>query len=175
MQDQSTATASIGHNQSHGTLRTGLFPGLDRIWLATTAVQWLLHQLALLTPMMETSSLILGSGLLIAAGLFQFSPLKNRCLQHCRVPFSFSSTNGVPAQPARCKWAPKHGSFCLGCCWILMLLLFVAGVMNLLWVAALAILVLLEKVLPAGLVVSRIAGIIFIVWGIWLIASPMFG
>jgi predicted metal-binding membrane protein len=146
------------------------------IWMGfsvlATLIQWLFHRLALLSPMMEISSLVLGSVLLIGAGLFQFSALKSRCLQHCRVPFTFFLREWHEGAAGALQMGAKHGLFCLGCCWSVMLLLFVAGVMNLLWVAVLAIVVLMEKVLPAGVLVSRIAGVIFILWGVWLLVAP---
>jgi predicted metal-binding membrane protein len=132
--------------------------------LGAAAIQWLLHTTALMSPMMVATNTLVGAGLLVTAGLFQFSGVKHRCLHHCRTPFSFFLTEWKPGVSGAFRMGAKHGLYCLGCCWILMLLLFVAGVMNLLWVAALAGLVLLEKILPAGAMVSRLAGVVFIVW-----------
>jgi predicted metal-binding membrane protein len=141
--------------------------------LATTA-QWALHSAALLSPMMVTTSAVLGAALLIAAGIFQFTPLKHACLHHCRSPISFFLTDWRDGRLGALQMGAKHGTYCLGCCWFLMALLFVAGVMNLLWVAVLAGLVLLEKVLPNGPAVARVAGVGFIVWGLWLAAGALY-
>ena len=153
--------------------------GYVAIWvgfsLAATILQWLLHSATLLSPMMVTTSAILGSVLLIAAGLFQFTPLKHRCLQHCRSPISFFLNEWRDGRFGAFRMGLKHGVYCLGCCWILMTLLFVAGVMNLLWVAALAVLVLLEKIMPSGPSIARVTGVIFILWGLWLAGTVIVG
>lgn len=143
--------------------------------LVATFAQWLLHSATLLSPMMMTTSVILGSILLIAAGLFQFTSMKQRCLQHCRTPLSFFLNGWRDGSRGAFQMGFKHGAFCLGCCWALMALLFVAGVMNLLWVAVLAGLVLLEKVLPKGQIVARGAGVVFLLWGVWLVADLAMG
>jgi predicted metal-binding membrane protein len=127
----------------------------------------------LLSPMMIGNSPILGGTLLIAAGIFQFTPLKNACLTHCRSPLSFLLTDWCEGKIGALIMGLKHGAFCTGCCWILMLLLFVAGVMNLFWIAAIAIYVLLEKILPRGLLFGKIIGAILIASGIWMIASAI--
>lgn len=138
--------------------------------IATTA-QWFLHRAALLSPMMVTTSTILGSSLLILAGVFQFTPFKQACLHHCRTPFAFFLNEWRDGPGGAFVMGLKHGSYCLGCCWFLMALLFVAGVMNLVWVATLAVLVLLEKVTPFGTMLSKILGVLFVVWGLWLLSS----
>jgi predicted metal-binding membrane protein len=102
---------------------------------------------------------------LIAAGLYQLSPLKNFCLSHCRAPAAFLSRHWRPHTLGALRVGALHGAFCVGCCWMLMALLFVGGVMNLAWIAALAVLVLVEKVFPAGQWVGRAAGIVLIAWG----------
>jgi predicted metal-binding membrane protein len=153
--------------------------GYVTVWVGFSLVaatgQWLLHSATLLSPMMVTTSTLLGSALLIGAGLFQFTSLKHRCLQLCRTPLSFFLNEWREGKSGAFQMGFKHGAYCLGCCWLLMALLFVAGVMNLLWVALLAILVLLEKLLPAGPVVARIAGVAFLLWGVWLIAGVVMG
>ena len=141
--------------------------------LIATTVQWLLHSAALMSPMMELTNALLGGALLIVAGIFQFSPLKHQCLHHCQTPFSFFLNGWKDGYGGAFRMGVKHGKYCLGCCWALMALLFVAGVMNLLWVAALALLVLLEKVLPRGVLVAQMAGVIFIGWGLWLVAGAI--
>ena len=137
--------------------------------LATLA-QWGFHEAALLSPMMVSTSAVFGGGLLIAAGLFQFTPLKHLCLTQCRTPFGFISSHWREGTGGALWMGVRHGSFCVGCCWILMALLFVAGVMNLLWIAVIAAFVLLEKIVPRGEWVSRAAGVILLGWGAWNIA-----
>ncbi len=138
--------------------------------VAATAGNWALHVNDLLSSMMgESASAYLGGGLLIAAGLFQLSPLKYVCLKHCRSPLSFLTNDWREGSWGAFNMGLRHGAFCLGCCWILMGLLFVLGIMNLIWIAALAAFVLLEKVAPAGQYVGMTAGILLIIWGVLLI------
>jgi predicted metal-binding membrane protein len=157
---------------------TGIFLlGYLFVWagfsaLATT-FQWGLHSAALLSPMMVTTSPILGGVILLAAGIFQFTPLKHACLATCRTPMGFILTEWREGRSGAFVMGFKHGRFCLGCCWFLMALLFVAGVMNLLWVAAIAALVLIEKVAPSGEWVSRVTGLLLIVLGVWILASGL--
>jgi len=138
---------------------------------AATALQWALERAALLTPMMASVSNILGAIVLILAGLFQWTPLKEACLSFCRSPLLFiQSQGGFRREPGGAlALGFRHGIYCIGCCWALMALLFVGGIMNLLWIAALAILVLVEKVVPFGWVIARLAGLVFIAAGVWLL------
>jgi len=138
--------------------------------LATLA-QWGLHSAALLSPMMVGTSPILGGVLLIAAGVFQWTPLKHACLAHCRAPFDFLMSDWREGTRGAFVMGLRHGTYCLGCCWFLMALLFVAGVMNLLWVAAITLFVLIEKVVPAGAVVGRVAGAVLVAAGIALLTE----
>jgi predicted metal-binding membrane protein len=103
--------------------------------------------------------------LLIAAGLYQWTPLKQACLIQCRSPFEHLTKYWRKGAFGPMLAGAGHGLFCLGCCWMLMALLFVVGLMNMLWIAALALLVLIEKVLPIGPRVSRLTGITLMVWG----------
>src|SRR5271170_2668603 len=139
--------------------------------LIATAAQWALERAALLTSMMASASYILGAIVLILAGLYQWTPLKEACLSYCRSPLVFiQSQGGFRQEPgAALALGFRHGIYCIGCCWALMALLFVGGVMNLLWIAALAILVLLEKVVPFGRSIARVAGLAFIAGGAWLL------
>jgi predicted metal-binding membrane protein len=141
--------------------------------LIATGAQGLLHQAALLSPMMATTNQLLASLLLLAAGLFQWTPLKYTCLHHCRSPFSFLLNDWRAGTKGALQMGLKHGSYCLGCCWSLMALLFVAGVMNLLWIATLTALILVEKIAPKGHYLSRIAGVVFVGWGIWLAVTAL--
>ena len=136
--------------------------------LATVA-QWGLHIGALLSPMTVSISPILGSALLLAAGIFQLSPIKYACLANCRTPIGFLMTEWRDGPRGALVMGLRHGLSCLGCCWILMVLLFVLGVMNLLWIAALAGFVLVEKVAPRGHLVSRMSGLVLIGWGGWVV------
>jgi predicted metal-binding membrane protein len=139
--------------------------------LAATCAQWLLERAALLTPMMESADIVLGGIVLIAAGLYQWSPVKDACLSFCQAPLTFIMRHGGFRSDATGALALglRHGMYCIGCCWALMLLLFVGGAMNVLWIAALAALVLSEKVLPFGKLLSRAAGCFFIIAGIWFL------
>lgn len=136
-----------------------------------TAVQWGLHTASLLSPMMASTSSILGGVLLLAAGIYQWTPLKYACLRHCRSPLGFILNEWREGTRGAFLMGLKHGGYCVGCCWFLMALLFVAGVMNLLWVAAIAGFVLLEKVAPAGYLVGRVAGVMLFGWGALVIAG----
>jgi predicted metal-binding membrane protein len=134
-------------------------------------IQSALHSAALLSPAMATASPLLGGGLLLVAGIYQWLPLKGACLSHCRSPLGFFSTEWREGVRGALVMGFRHGSYCVGCCWALMALLFVAGVMNLLWVAAIAGLVLAEKAVPNGRLVGRIAGVLLAGWGVWMVAT----
>jgi predicted metal-binding membrane protein len=139
--------------------------------LAATSEQWALQRMALLSPMMESTSNVLGGIVLIAAGLYQWTPLKHACLSYCQAPLSFIICHGgFRGNPAGALMLGlRHGIYCIGCCWALMALLFVGGVMNLFWIAVLAILVLMEKVIPLGLNIARLAGLVFMAIGGWML------
>jgi len=132
--------------------------------VATTA-QWAFTELALLTPMMSSASLPFGAALLMAAGIYQLTPLKYACLQHCRTPIHYLSQRWRTGRASAFQMGLGHGVFCLGCCWVLMGLLFYGGVMNLWWIAGLMLYVLIEKLLPAGHWVGRISGVALVLWG----------
>ena len=140
--------------------------------LATLA-QWGLHSAALLSPMMVGTSSVMGGVLLLAAGIFQWTPLKNACLIHCRSPLAFLMSEWRDGKRGALRMGVKHGSYCVGCCWILMALLFVAGVMNLLWVASITAFVLIEKVVPRGELVGRLAGGVLSLAGILLVGQGL--
>jgi predicted metal-binding membrane protein len=134
-----------------------------------------LHAAALLSPAMAATSPLLAGGLLVAAGVFQWTPLKRACLAACRSPLSFLMTGWREGRGGALVMGLRHGLHCLGCCWALMALLFVAGVMNLLWVAAIAVSVLVEKVVPRGDLVGRIAGLGLVAAGVLLVARVIVG
>ena len=153
------------------------FAGYLAVWTAFSALatlaQWALTTLALLTPMMAASSATLGGIVLIAAGLYQWTPLKESCLRSCQAPLAFLMAHGgFRDQPlGALRLGIAHGGYCLGCCFALMALLFVGGIMNVLWIAGLTILVLLEKIVPAGLLIPRVSGALIGAAGIWLLVQ----
>src|SRR5260370_18856095 len=118
--------------------------------LAATLAQWALERAALLTPMMERANDIFGGAVLIAAGLYQWTPLKDVCLRQCRTPWLFIHLHGgfSLAAAGSLGLGVRHGAYCVGCCWALMALLFFAGVTNLLWISAIPLFVLLDNVIP---------------------------
>lgn len=143
--------------------------GYLTVWIGFSVLaamlQWWLRRAALLSPMLTIGSSQLSGGLLILAGLFQFTPLKDACLSTCRSPLAFITSRWREERIGAFLMGLDHGRYCAGCCWLLMVLPFVAGVMNLLWVAALSALVFLEKLAPFGRGLSRAAGIILVLWG----------
>ncbi len=129
-------------------------------------------QLAIAEPMsMAVGSRAASAAMLIAAGLYQLSPLKDACLGRCRSPAQFLTHYYRPGIAGATRLGLLHGAYCVGCCWLLMALLFIGGVMNLLWIAALTLLVAAEKLLPMGEWIARIAGVAMVGWGIVLIAG----
>lgn len=130
-----------------------------------------LHSAALLSPAMKSASPLLGGAILILAGVYQWLPLKGACLSHCRSPLGFFSTQWREGVSGALRMGFRHGSFCLGCCWAIMALLFVTGVMNLLWVAVIAGFVLAEKVVPNGQLLGRVTGLALAGYGLWILSS----
>ena len=133
--------------------------------LAATALQWGLQGIGILSSMMMSSSSVFNGLILIAAGIYQWTPIKNMCLRNCQTPLGFLMNNWRDGRDGAFRMGLAHGVYCIGCCWVLMGLLFVGGVMNLLWIAAIATFVLLEKVIPSSLLLPRLAGSALIVWG----------
>jgi len=136
-----------------------------------TGLQWALERLDLLSPMMATTSYWLGGAILLAAGVWQLTPIKGICLRHCRSPMGFLVQSWRPGRGGAFRMGLEHGSFCLGCCWFLMSLLFFGGIMNLFWIIGLAGFVLLEKTVPLGSWTGRIVGVGVAVWGVLLLAT----
>jgi predicted metal-binding membrane protein len=150
---------------------TALFvAGYVVVWaafaFAATGLQWVLHNMALVDGMGEATENGLAGLLLVGAGIFQFSPGKRRSLGACRTPMGFLMTSWRDGRTGAFKMGLHHGTLCFRCCWALMILLFVLGVMNLAWVAVLAIFVLAEKLSRRGEAISVIGGVIMIVWGV---------
>ena len=150
------------------TVRIAAFiAGYLLIWtlfsLIATILQWVLTEFRLLSPMMESTNQSLGAGVLLAAGIYQLTPFKLACLKQCQSPLGFLTSRWKDGTLGSLSMGIEHGLFCLGCCWLLMALLFVGGVMNLIWVAVIATFVLLEKVMPKGEIVGRVGGVLLIV------------
>lgn len=141
--------------------------------IAATTLQWLLEQNDWLSLKMISNNAWLSAGLLITVGFYQLTPLKSACLRHCRSPAEFISSHMKNGHWGALQMGIEHGIFCVGCCWFLMLLLFVGGVMNLLWIAILTLFVLSEKVLPQGRFFSRFAGYFLIIWGTVILITPL--
>lgn len=139
--------------------------------LGATLAQWALESAGLLSMAMESTSRLLGGVILLAAGLYQFAPVKHACLRHCQSPLLFLSQHWRPGSAGALWMGLRHGGYCVGCCWFLMTLLFVNGVMNLVWVAGIALYVAFEKLLPHGQGLSRVAGGGLILWSAWMLAG----
>jgi predicted metal-binding membrane protein len=150
---------------------TGFFTaGYLFAWLlfgvVAVAAQWAMWENGQLSAMMRSTSPYLTGGLLMAAGLWQFTPIKQACLRHCRSPVEFLTRRRRPGNTGAFIMGAEHGAYCLGCCWFLMALLFAGGVMNLYWIAGLALYVLAEKLLPHGAQVGRVSGVALLLAGI---------
>lgn len=148
-----------------GVAQTWVFVGgYVMLWLLFSLVAAAAQRVST-GPLMRLDSTVAAGALLIAAGFYQLSPLKTACLGECRSPAQFISRHWRPGWTGALRLGLLHGAYCVGCCWALMLLLFVGGVMNLLWVVAIAALVAAEKLVPHGLWLGRIAGIALLAWG----------
>ncbi len=141
--------------------------------LLAVGVQWGLERAGVLSAMMSSTNVLLTGLVLLAAGVYQFTPLKNACLRHCRTPMDFVAHHWRTGSFGAFRMGIEHGVFCLGCCWTLMALLFVGGVMNLYWIAAIAVFVLLEKTIPTGHKLGALTGIGLILWGGWTVAGAL--
>ncbi len=133
--------------------------------LAAVALQWSLESLSLLSPMLASVGIVFGGVLLLAAGVYQLTPLKQACLRHCRSPLHFILTRWRSGANGAFWMGLEHGANCVGCCWFLMGLLFFAGVMNLYWIAGIAVFVLLEKQASGGRWLGYVTGVALITWG----------
>lgn len=155
--------------------------GYLAIWagfsLVAVLAQWLLEHAGLLSMAMASTSAVLGAVILVAAGLYQFTPLKTACLRYCQSPLLFLSQHWRPGPMGAFGMGLRHGGYCVGCCWFLMALLFVSGVMNLVWIVGIAIYVACEKLLPLGPRfgprLSQVAGVALILSGAVALARGM--
>ena len=155
---------------AHPLLRSHLFAlGYLLAWTAfsalATTLQWGIETAALQIPSVAASGPILGGVVLILAGVYQWTPLKDACLSQCRGPLGFLTTHWRRSLPGALRMGIDHGLYCVGCCWMIMALLFVGGVMNLLWVAAITVFILLEKLLPFGVQAGRLSGGLLVLAG----------
>lgn len=163
----------------HPFVPTGIFAaGYLVAWggfsILATGLQWVLENLGWLSPMMVTTNYWLGGAILLAAGVWQLTPIKGMCLRHCRSPMGFLVQSWRPGRVGAFRMGLEHGSFCLGCCWFLMGLLFFGGIMNLFWIIGLAGFVLLEKTVPIGSWIGRIFGVGVAAWGVLMFATATF-
>jgi predicted metal-binding membrane protein len=157
---------------------TGLFVlGYLASWtgfsLSAALAQWGLHEAALVSPMMVSTSPLLGGAILVAAGVFQWTPWKRACLSQCRSPIGFLMTEWREGAGGAFVMGLRHGTYCVGCCWLLMAVLFVTGVMNILWVALIAAFVLIEKLAPSGEWTARTAGVLLAGYGLWMVSQRL--
>jgi predicted metal-binding membrane protein len=148
-----------------GVFVTGYLIAWSVFSVLATALQWLMEHVTLLTPMVTLDSALAAGALMVATGVYQLTPTKRACLEHCRSPAEFLSRHWRKGFDGAIVMGLHHGAYCLGCCWGLMALLFVGGVMNLLWVAALAAFVLIEKLTPFGYAAARGTGLILLLCG----------
>jgi predicted metal-binding membrane protein len=136
-----------------------------------TLADWALERAALISPMTGRLTPTLGAIVVVAAGIYQLSPLKSVCLRHCRSPFDFVLNHWRDGASGALRMGMEHGLYCLGCCWFLMALMFAAGIMSLLWMAVIAVFVLLEKLLPAGTWIARAGGVAMLTFGVYLLVA----
>lgn len=136
--------------------------------LAATILQWGMERLALLSPAMATTSTVMAAAVLVAAGLYQLTPLKRACLRRCRSPLDFLVRHW---REGPFRTGLRHGLFCLGCCWVLMALLFVGGVMSPLWIGGIALIVMVEKLAPRGEALGRALGLLLVGCGLAVLAG----
>ena len=147
-------------------------------WVIASALisvlQYLLHVTDLLNPMMDSRSFLLSGSILIVAGIYQWTPLKDSCLTVCRTPLSFLMTRWRDGAVGAIRMGFEHGIYCVGCCWALMAIMFAVGVMNFLWMIIIAFFVLIEKVSPFSPYLFRfLSGLALVFWGVfWLWLQP---
>jgi predicted metal-binding membrane protein len=162
--------AALGRSKGGKDTTAALFTiGYLLVWtgfsLIATSLQWVLDWAGALSGAMAANSAAAAGALLIAAGIYQWTPLKQACLRHCRSPLAFLLHHWRSGSWGAVSSGLRHGVYCLGCCWMLMALLFVGGLMDLVWIAALALLILIEKTLPWGGRMSTVFGAALVAWG----------
>jgi predicted metal-binding membrane protein len=149
---------------------TGYLIAWGLFGIAATLADWGLEQTALMSPMTQRLTPALGSAVIIVAGVYQLTPFKYVCLTNCRSPFDFVLNHWRDGAVGALRMGFEHGLYCLGCCWFLMALLFAAGTMSLLWMAAITAFVLAEKLFPAGRWIARASGLVMIAFGLYLLS-----
>jgi predicted metal-binding membrane protein len=170
-------------NQRQGGIQepiipTGLFVlGYFLVWTAYSALaamaQYGLHLSALLTHHLVITSPFLGGVLLVGAGVFQWTPFRDACMSKCRSPLGFLMAEWREGRLGALIMGLKHGAYCVGCCWLLMLLSFVLGIMNMVWMAIVSVFMMVEKAYPGSQWLSRTAGLILVACGLWIAAGAM--
>jgi predicted metal-binding membrane protein len=166
--------------KGHPHVATSIFAlGYLAAWagfsLVAVILQWAFERASILSPTLVGTNAVFGGVLLLAAGLYQLTPIKHACLRHCRSPLAFISTHWRQGVPGALRMGIVHGTFCVGCCWFLMGLLFFGGVMNLYWIAGLALFVLLEKTVPDGHWLGYATGVALLGWGAGTLALARWG
>lgn len=163
---RAAASVDAGPRPATGSFLAGYLVAWSAFSLGATGLQFLMERVDLLTPMlMASQSRWLSGAVLVSAGIYQLSPVKDVCLRHCRNPAQFLASHYRAGSMGALRMGLAHGAFCVGCCWLLMALLFVGGVMNLAWIALLTLMVAAEKLLPLGRYVAIVSGLVFIAWG----------
>jgi predicted metal-binding membrane protein len=159
----------------HPYVATSIFAlGYVAAWagfgLVAVMLQWGFGRADLLTPDLVGANIIFGGILLLAAGVYQLTPIKHACLGHCRPPHAFLGTHWRRGARGAVRMGLDHGAYCVGCCWFLMGLLFFGGVMNLYWIVGLALFVFFEKTVPAGHWLGYAAGVALSSWGVAMLS-----
>lgn len=173
------AAASRGRGgEGRPLLPVGAFAGgYLAVWslysLVAAGAQWLLQRGAWLSPRALALGPLAGGVLLVAAGAFQWSPWKDACMMKCRSPLGFLLSCWRPGASGAFAMGVRYGGYCVGCCWLLMALSFALGIMNLLWMAAVTLLMVAEKAAPFGPAVTRVAGLALAAWGVGLVAGAL--
>ncbi len=160
-----------GHPHAETSIFTvGYLVAWSGFSLVAVFLQWGFERAGILSPMLVGTNVVFGGMLLLAAGIYQLTPIKQACLRHCRSPLAFLSSHWRLGARGALRMGLVHGAFCMGCCWFLMGLLFFGGVMNLSWIAGIALFVLFEKTVPAGHWLSYATGVALFIWGAGMLA-----
>ena len=169
--------ARRGDGATDAPLRVHIFAGGYVVaWTAfsgvATLAQWAFTDAGLLSPMMETRAPFVAGAMLVVAGVYQLTPLKRACLHACQSPAAFLVKHWRAGRAGAFRIGLRHGWYCLGCCWAMMLLLFAGGVMNLAVIAGLTIFLLIEKLMPPTLQGGRFSGVVLVVAGVYMVFAP---